>query len=192
MAPFLLRLIATILVAPAWTMWATDNCRKVQKAKPDEQLEYLKGNRAALVPPCLMAAFDGLGYKRFTPAIPLLIQFLDFKRPYETLCCRAGGYTWVYPAGEALLEIGRPAVPALVEAIAGSNTPEVIRKNAAGVLNEMFWNWQEPTGAISLLVRESRAPRDGPESQRLLDAARELASNCRAETRPTCIDALTR
>jgi HEAT repeat protein len=88
---------------------------------------------------CFTQAFLYLSHN---PAnIDALLPFLDRKRP-QTEEERQGwrsmqGIAGSYPAVAALVQIGRPAVPALINQLETSNIP-LVRRNAAYALHMIF------------------------------------------------------
>ena len=65
----------------------------------------------------------------------------------------------IYPATTALFEIGKPAVPDLVEAIADSNTSDLARSNA---IETLFWiHSGDVSEAVAVLNRAGKEAKDG-------------------------------
>ena len=175
--------------------WAKGTCAAQEGSKPQAQLAYLKGDRQTLTVDCILYALEQLGVERYTPSIETLVQYLDFQRPQKPPVGEvvvALHKPWVgseYPAGSALLEIGEPAVPALVKAIAESES-DLIRKNAAEVIYAIHAG--DTPQAVALLNRaaKSKSSTDWGASLRLYDAAKGLAAKCLPETRNACMKAL--
>ena len=94
----------------------------------------------------------------------------------------------IYPATDALGEIGEPAIPDLVGAIAGSATSGIARDNA---IWEVFMIYRaDVREAIHILRHASKASTDPEASTRLYDAARKAAGMCREPGYNGCMTAL--
>jgi hypothetical protein len=95
----------------------------------------------------------------------------------------------IYPATTALFEIGKPAVPDLVEAIANSATSEIARSNAVATVFDIYRS--DVTESVQVLMRASKASPDREASMRLYDAARKAADMCRQPGHNSCMSALS-
>jgi PBS lyase HEAT-like repeat len=117
---------------------------------------------------CVSEAIRALGTLKSPQAIPLLIKRLSFEqkpRNPNRLVTREDRF----PAISALFQIGEPAVPALVDAIANSENP-IVRSNAVESL--MLINRTEPLSGLRRLRLEAEKRKDPNQRQRLLDAER--------------------
>jgi hypothetical protein len=94
----------------------------------------------------------------------------------------------LYPAITALFEIGKPAIPDLVGAIADPDTSDVARSNAIEAL--FLIHREDVSEAVALLNRASKEAPDWQSSQRLMDAARRMADMCRGPAINSCLNAL--
>ena len=182
------------LFAGASPVFADPTCASLENKKSESRLEFLQGEKARLDGNCVLYAIDQLGRAQYAPAVPTLLRYLDYPYPdppnYGTpqnpLILAKINWT-NYPAANALSDIGKVAVPQLVEAIADAATPELIRKNAADT--ERFIYAPDPPEGIAVLVRAAHARTDPMDSLRLMDQARRLASLCRPEVRNECENA---
>jgi hypothetical protein len=95
----------------------------------------------------------------------------------------------IYPATTALFEIGKPAVPDLVEAIANSATSEIARSNAVATVFDIYRS--DVAESVRVLMRASKASPDREASMRLYDAARKAADMCRQPGHNSCMSALS-
>jgi len=171
---------------------AQNNCFALKAVNSELQLEYLQGERTSLAAECVLYAIDHLGYRGYVPAIPTLIKFLDYPDKSTnrgtTDSHRPKWAGSLYPAAEALFEIGKAAVPPLVAAISSSSSSELIRENA---LQTIFFIYREDfSEAVALLNRSGRSASDPEVSARLLAGAKSLAPRCPPVMRNSCIKAL--
>ncbi len=171
---------------------AEPSCPKLDGAKPEKLLEYLQGDRGSLGEDCVYVATTKLGVAGYTPAIKTLVALLDYRTQGEPGRARTGVVNqpgWpIYPAGNALFLIGKPAVPEILKVLAKSDTSDLVRKVAIFTLFEI--ESDEESGPVATLARASREEKDPGASQRLMDAAKETATKCRPEGRSICIRAL--
>ena len=175
------------LLGSAYAGLAEETCSKLEGAAGQKLMEYLQRDRAGLEPRCILYALDRLGDRPFAPAAKTLVGYLDTP-PWRTdiggVLHDVTGRTMFYPAVVALSGIGEPAVPALIDAIGGSDLSETARKNAVQALQ--FIHGGEISQAIGVLVRASRAAKDPVVSGRLLDTAREAAARCPNPLKDAC------
>ncbi len=171
---------------------AKETCGKLEGAEGQKLLEYLQRDRAGLEPDCILYALNQLGDHPFAPAVKTLVSYLDVP-PWRTdiggVLHEVTGRTMFFPAVVALAGIGKPAVPALMDAIGGSDLSEMARKNAVQSLQ--FIHGGDVSQAVAVLVRASRAAKDPVASARLLDTARETAARCPDLLKDACQRALT-
>ncbi|HWG59011.1 MAG TPA: hypothetical protein VN661_08190 [Candidatus Acidoferrales bacterium] len=117
-----------------------EKCPALHSADPATLLQYLNENkptpRNAI---CVTWAIYGVGDAKYDPAIPALVGLLDFKPPVLP-----GLKTWdhlpgsAYPAVEALEDIGRPALPALLAAMKDTKTSAVAQSSAVEAWTEIY------------------------------------------------------
>jgi len=167
-------------------------CPELEPSNLPELVEYLKQDRAALKEACIVYAVGKLGVRRYAPAVAILVKYLDFRGPDDPQRAKYGvmqhSYWPIFPAENALFLIGKPAIPDLISVIAASGTPDRIRKSATSTLGSILR--EEPSRAVATLVRASRAEKDPDASMRLLDAAKEAATDCAPAIRSGCVNAL--
>ena len=170
------------------------SCPELEGAKPQAHLEYLQRDRSTLTPACIAYAADQLGLHQYSPAVKTLVKYLDYRLPEDparahlAVISRTPTLGTIYPATTALFEIGEPAVPDLVEAIASSTTSDVARDNAREVVFLIYRS--DVAQSVRVLIRASKASSDWEASMRLYNAARETAVKC-GESRNTCMNALS-
>jgi hypothetical protein len=170
------------------------SCPELQGAKPQAHLEYLQRDRAALTPGCIAYAADQIGLQQYGPAVKTLVRYLDYRLPEDparahfAAISRIPTLGTIYPVTTALFQIGKPAVPDLVEAIASSATSEVARNNAVATIFDIYRS--DVVESVRVLMRASKASPDREASMRLYDAAREAAAKCREPGHNSCMSAL--
>jgi len=166
-------------------------CPKLDGAKPNKLVAYLQGDRASLPQDCVLFAIERLGFAGYTPAIPILITYLDYPRPQDPgpwhSHAQSAGY--LYPAASALFGMGKAAAPALLCAIASLEISEVARKNAAEAVFALY-SREDVTEGIAVMMRASREESDAYSRAHLEDAARYWASRCPPEHQNACMAAL--
>lgn len=188
-----MRLAAICLCGISTLALAGIQCAELEGMKPQAQLEYLQQDRSALSADCIAYATFQLGFGRHTEATKTLVAYLDYRSPDDLKGARqmvVGRNADPYPAATALFMIGKPAVPDLIEAVAGSATSGVARSNA--VLTVFVIYRDDISEAVRMLKRAAKAREstDCEASQRLIDAARKTAGWCKGEMANVCMDAL--
>lgn len=168
---------------------AVAKCSELEGAPAQKLLEYLQRERAGLDHGCVLYAMETLGDQHFAPAAKVLVAYLDFP-PWtgDTVPREVTAKTMFYPAVPALSGIGKPAVPALVDVLGNPHISELVRKNAFQALAFVYRG--DPSQAIGVLVRASRAEKDPVISDRLVNSAREAAARCPNPLLSACQSAL--
>jgi HEAT repeat protein len=132
-------------------------------------------------PDRVVKAIQKLGRLRAAEAIPDLVNLLGFRywRDWEKKPgpVRMGGRHLIYvgtryPATEALVEIGKPALPALLEVVETREFDSIESKNARYTIRMIFRG--EPPKADDFL-KEAAAQASVPEAKRRLLKALETA-----------------
>jgi len=173
--------------------FAAPVCPGLENSTPASRLEYLQGERARLSPACVLVAVGQLGYDKYTLAIKVLIGYLDYRDPAKMPGFRQTHIEWsgsIYPVGDVLFQIGKPAVPQLVETIANETTSDLVRNNAGDVVSMIYI--EDFAEGVAVLVRAARAQKDPLASIRLIDQARRQAAHCGNERRNDCENAIVR
>jgi hypothetical protein len=136
-----------------------EGCDLLQNSTPDELVSYLNGIAADDGNAgCITFAIGELGKHRYEPAITVLVRFLDFRRPLDSrekqgLYLHIQGIAEIYPAANALEEIGKSALPAVLDTIKTESTSEKARENAVSVWMEIYRS-EAPKG-IAVLRQEA-------------------------------------
>ena len=155
-------------------------------ASPSVAVNFLKQDRASLNEVCVVDAIQLLDNALYLPAIPTLINYLDYKLPYYYLRRHANDPTeGLYPATGALMHLGdRLPRSVLKDLIADNNELNGIKRiNAAEVLLSL--NSQDVSN-IQFLVTVSQSCPDQQLGGQFLALAKEAAERCSAANRDAC------
>lgn len=151
-------------------------------------LAYIKQDRAALDSRCIERAIYAMGLALYKPAIPTLIDYLDYKAPE---CCLThalrvtGG---LFPAADALGGFGSAALPSLKKAILDDNERKLVRVNAAKTY--IYISLRDEAPAIAFVAKAARNSMDRNAGEALMKVAEDEAKNCFAKDTKACEDAL--
>jgi len=186
---FLVILITMTLLAPHTVSAAqsSTNCDALKNATPQTYLKYLEGDRAALKPACIQLALRKMGEYKYLPAIPTLIQYLDFRSIYmgEDAVQPLGSQ---YPAATALAQFGDYATPDVKSAIKKEALNLKQRHNAAFLYAATLSS--DLPGNIRFLMLASKQAKDLQVALDLVDVARAIADICLPSDQKQCYDAL--
>ena len=155
-------------------------------ASPSVAVNFLKQDRVALNLGCVLDAIHLLDTAKFLPAIPTLIDYLDFKFPDSMPRRHSPGPTaGVYPAADALVHFSdRLPRTVLKDLIADNNELNGVKRiNAAEVLLSL--NSQDVSN-IQFLVTVSQSSPDQQLGGQFLALAKEAAERCSAANRDAC------
>lgn len=134
---------------------------ELQSRTPDEEAEL--GRLLAIIrdnklressPETVVRAIDRLGELKPVSAIDDLVGLLGFKDPsreskHPYLRLRISPFRQPYPAVSALLEIGKPALPALVKAVETHEPGSVTSENAIYII--VWVNPEDPAAGVHYL-----------------------------------------
>src|SRR5262249_53107036 len=119
-----------------------NSCDGLRNAVPADLVQFLNG----VTPDDKNGDFVAWGVKRlgrrgYEAAVVNLVKLLDFRRPPTPLekqgvFLRPLGIWELYPATDALCEIGKKVLPEVLRAIGAASTYEVARENAVFVWME--------------------------------------------------------
>jgi hypothetical protein len=76
-----LRTISLCLMITGRAGAATPPCTDLLRAKAEQKLAYLRGDRATLDPGCVVYSIRQLGAEHFAAAADVLATYLDFQTP---------------------------------------------------------------------------------------------------------------
>jgi hypothetical protein len=168
-----------------------ESCRELIGAAMEANLRYLQGDRSEMKPSCVVYAIDQAAAAHTVAAVPVLVKLLDYRLPDRPLKPEDAVQTtmpWLgtkYPAARGIFAAGKPAVQALVTAVAAPDTSAVARANAVEMVVLIYRD--NVAEAPAVLNRAARASDDPEVSRRLLDAARDAASKCPEPQRGACL-----
>lgn len=167
-------IIVTVVAAGVLTVLSAQSvgqtCENLRNARPEDLVSFLNRDQPERDnPECLTVAIYALGQKRYEPAIPSLAKFLDFRRlpndhEKRHSYIRMQG---LYPAVDALNEIGMNALPTVLGVIKGASFSAVARDNAVSVWMEIY-KYDAPKGIAALREDEDKTTE--------IDAKQELKS----------------
>ena len=189
-----------VSLAAAWLTsglalaFGSETCPQLERMNPETQLEYLQRDRSALTENCTAYAIELVGRRRSPQVTTTLIRFLDFARPADPARAhlpvnfRIPTLGSIFPATDALFEIGKPAIPDLVKAIAMHSTSDTARNNAIQVIFQIYR--EDVAEAVRVLNRAAKTSTEWEASQRLFDAAQKTAAMCKEPMRNLCMNAL--
>lgn len=136
---------------------------------------------------CITWAIDKVGKKQHEPAIPALINLLDFSVPqspgeiiHQNLEAES------FPAEEALESIGKKALPDLLRAIESDSTSQTARENALSAWIQIHRQSDEQPKAVSLLRQEENKASDDRIKQRLRWAVQKALTYCNPPEKAAC------
>jgi hypothetical protein len=164
-------------------------CPDISSSPARELASFLAIHAHLLDPTCTKKIIVQLGNAKEKSAVTVLIALLSFRRP-DNQDEKQGLFSLEdkYPAVESLFQIGQPAVPALVSAIASERADLIARQNALRALEEI--NSEEPSKAILVLKAAARKSKSRSEASRLHAAATQVMSYCGKQWHNSCLAAL--
>jgi hypothetical protein len=187
-------LLAVLLWGDVPRGWcAVEECEPLKSATSTDAVNYLEQNHSQTAE-CAKVAFQVILHLPQQEAIPILTKHLGYKRPLteaeQNGFFARGPYTEVlYPAVQALYDIGGPAESALIDVIARSDEGNIERTNALYTLNLI--RHSDVVAIIRMLHERSLSIPGTPASGRLDATAQELRRRyCRGKLREACEDAL--
>ena len=173
---------------------SAESCNQLQNASSDELISYLQGgNFGDDDSQCAEFAIRTLGRRRYEPAIPSLVKLLDFRRPLterekQGLYLHIQSIDEIYPAANALEDLGEKALPAVLDAIKAKSTTEVGRANAVFAWMT-FYKSDSPAKGVSLLRTELDKAEDLTTRENLKWALSKAISWCNPKDKVECEEA---
>ena len=167
------------------------NCLQLESGEPSQLVSYLDGPKGSQTSACTEYAIGQIGEKRYVAGVGVLARRLGFRREpdfWEKGEDVVGLQHEWYPATSALFQIGKPALPALIE-ILGTETTPIIRSSKA-LQTVMDISRDDFVSGVKLIRDAAATRKDKAAQARLVDAARKSVNLCRASIRPQCEAAL--
>ena len=167
-------------------------CLHLQTASPDQLLSYLGASHSTIADgDCVAFAINTLGEQKYAPAIPVLIQYLDFNWP-RGMWQKQRHFAetpnpsdiHVFPAATALEKMGNKALPALL-AVMKSGMPGRLRRDTVITVWMANFESNRPFG-VMLLKQEAAKAQDPTARQRLNIAALKAARWCGPTDKAQC------
>lgn len=139
---------------------------------------------------CVTWAIHKLGKEHYQPAIPALVKLLDFRRPQTQVEIIFGGIPReLFPAEEALAQMGKPALPELLGAITADSTSATARERALHLWMEVYRQNDEQPNGVARLKREEMKANDNSIKQKLRWAVQKALSFCNPPEQTACQEA---
>lgn len=162
-----------------------------EDATPAAALTYLSQDRPNLNSACIIDAIRILGKKEYSPAIPILVKYLDFRVPDtpgvpQTIRHTHGPTNGLYPAADALTWFGESAIPTLRGAVSNDDLDAIGRSNAAEAL---FVIAADKVKVVSLTTKAAQSSRDPEATGALKKVVNLMVRYCKAEEQQRCRDA---
>lgn len=181
--------ILWVLLFSAGRLFA-EPCNQLQNASSDELISYLRvGTFGHDDSECPEFAIRTLGRRHYEPAIPSLVKMLDFRRPLterekQGLYLHIQSIDEIYPAANALEDLGEKALPAVLDAIKATSTSAVARANAVFVWMTVYKS-ESPKG-VSLLRMELDRAEDSTTRENVRWALSKGISWCNPRDKVEC------
>jgi hypothetical protein len=167
----------------------------VSSATKAEIVAYLTSERKQEDAECIKNALIKLSKFHDSTDSGVLASYLNFEMPSRTTGDNNGSVfthpSWLgdrYPAIAALVEIGKPSIPAVIDAIGNSDTTEVAWRNAIETIRVIYRDDQ--VMGVRVLNDANRASPDPARADRLRRAARAAADKCAPYPGTSCKDIL--
>ncbi len=184
------RVLALLFLTLGVALAAEPRCPLLAAAAPSALVSYLDGPKGSQTSACTEYAIAQIGEKKYVAGVGVLVRYLGFRREPEFW--EKGEdvvdlqHEW-YPATSALFQIGKPALPALIDLL-GTETNPIVRSRALQTVMDISRG--DFVSGVKL-IRDAAATRNAKAEQaRLLDAARKSVALCRPSVRPQCEAAL--
>jgi hypothetical protein len=163
-------------------------CQGFEGKTSQAALAYLKQERTTLEPACIYDAILILEGDRYKPAVPTLLQYLDFKNPDAEIAhkARTGPTADFYPAADALSYFGDAVIPAMQQVITSEDSTKVSRLNAASV----YFALRPKPSTIALIAKAARDTGDREAGGALAGLAAQMAAHCDKAEQDDCKKAL--
>jgi hypothetical protein len=140
---------------------------------------------------CVAWAITQLGARRFESSAEILVRYLNFRRPLSAneklgINLHAKSIGDVYPAIDALTQIGAKSLPPVLQAIEAETTTLKARENAVFVWMEIHRNIDEHPRGVALLKQEETKVKDDATKSRLRWAVSKAITWCNPPQESAC------
>jgi hypothetical protein len=166
--------ICVLMASGLMAQQKVPQCQGFEGKTSQAALAYLKQERTTLEPACIYDAILILEGDRYKPAIPTLLQYLDFKNPDAEIAhtARVGPTVNFYPAADALGSFGEMVIPAMQQVITSEDFIKVSRLNAASVY---FWLKPKPS-TLAFIAKAARDTGDRETGDALAGLAAKMVN----------------
>jgi hypothetical protein len=163
-------------------------CQRFEGKTSQAALAYLKQEQTTLEPACIYDAILILEGDSYKPAIPTLLQYVDFKNPDAEIVhtARVGPTANFYPAADALGSFGEMVISAMQQVITSEDSNKVSRLNAASVY---FWLKPKPS-TFAFIAKAARDTGDRETGDALAGLAAKMVNHCEKTEQDDCKKAL--
>lgn len=168
---------------------SAQDCGTLMGTSPDMLVQFLNQRSSRGHAACVASAINQLGNQHYAAASMTLTSFLDFRWPVgahqkQRIYVIERDGTSIYPAVNALVQIGTDAIPALLNAISTTSSRESMEVAVSAWM--MIHKSQAPAG-VALLEQQADLATQLPAKQRLKWAAYLAARNwCEPSDRSQC------
>lgn len=179
-------LAALLLIISSGQLLGED-CGSLRSASPESLVSFLEANTPSEDnAECLTFAIYKLGEMRHEPAIPTLARLLDFRRPPDEHEKRGSHIRMrgFYPAVDALDEIGKSALPSVLEVIEADSSSATARENAVSVWMDIY-KYEAPKG-VATLRQEFESSNDATVKRNLKWALSKAVTECNPPDEAQC------
>ncbi len=169
---------------------SSQECENLRNATPEQLVAFLNENSPSEdTSQCITYAIAKLGEQRYEPAISALVRLLGFQRP-PTDREKRGYHIRMqasYPAVEAIAQLGKSTLPAILEALRSDTGSPLARANAVFAWMEIY-KYEKPAGIAALRQAVDRAT-DASSKQNLKWAVSKAMSWCSPIEETECKEA---
>lgn len=166
-------------------------CAELAAAGQSDAIKYLNRGRDSQTALCVEHALRQIGETGSIEGIAIVLRYLDYRReptPSEKRGATNLNTWYQYPAMIALFEIGKPAMPYLIDLLA-SDTNNLRRRNALETIGDIYR--EDPAAGVKLLSSAAEKVKGNDmrvteAETRLTEASRELAKMCPPRVRSQC------
>ena len=182
-------LVTMVLITTAAAAAAEPRCQSLAGSDAKKLMQFLKdAQTASSDPQCVEYALRSLGDAKVLEAIPVLAAYLDFERPEtEMEKLGMGGALGTiandYPAVSALRQMGRAALPVLVQVAGSATSSTQAHKNGIYTIMKIF---NRGASGIQFLTHSAAIAKSTDAKNRLFAAASEAVTWCTAEEKQAC------
>jgi hypothetical protein len=158
----------------------------IGRASVKEAVSFLKVAKGdnSVSPECVITAINRIHKARSKEEIDVLVEYLDYERPWREEEVASSSTMEQYPAVSNLFATGRSALPALVGLLKRTDASNIARENAVRTIMAIFRD--DPPAGITFLGQEATNSKDGGEATLLRQAASDGVRWCYDRYRSRC------